>query len=107
MTQARLKRYRDRLNPEVAAERIRRRNYKVAYGITVEEYDEMLVTQGGKCAICSADEPGGPGRWHVDHDHKTSKVRGLLCARCNRALGGFKDDPVILQSAIDYLRRAV
>ena len=58
--------------------------------------------QGGVCAICF-----GPGvasrRLAVDHDHNTGKVRGLLCADCNRALGGFKEDPTTLGRATTYI----
>jgi hypothetical protein len=53
-------------------------------GITDDEYAGMLAEQGGGCAICGA--PPKTRRLHVDHDHKTGRVRGLLCHRCNRAL---------------------
>lgn len=77
------------------------------YGITLADYDAMLAAQGGQCAICSATEPGGnAAHWHVDHDHATGHVRGLLCARCNLGLGYFQDDPARLVSALDYLSAA-
>lgn len=76
------------------------------YGITQEVYDEMFAKQKGLCAICL----GGPtdigkknDRLSVDHDHKTGKVRGLLCNDCNVSLGKFKDDISILKRAIKYL----
>lgn len=76
------------------------------YGLTQQQYDEMYQAQDGKCAICH--EP--PGQWGVtqralavDHDHKTGKVRGLLCDGCNRALGIMRDDPARLMSAVAYL----
>ena len=53
-------------------------------GVTVEQYDALLAAQGGGCAICG--NPPKTRRLHVDHDHKTGRVRGLLCHRCNRAL---------------------
>lgn len=75
-----------------------------SYGITPERYDTMLAAQGGHCAICPAKEPGGRGKFfHVDHDHTTGKVRGLLCHRCNTALGLFQDSPAALKLAIKYL----
>jgi hypothetical protein len=84
-------------------ESVRRRDLKRRYGITVEEYDAMLEQQGNRCAICRTDKPGGKGRFHVDHDHQTGEVRGLLCNNCNRALGHFKDNVLILEQAIRYL----
>jgi len=77
------------------------------YGITLADYDAMLAAQSGRCAICSADEPGGNAKhWHVDHDHATGQVRGLLCTRCNVGLGYFQDDPDRLGSALNYLRQS-
>jgi len=80
----------------------RRREHHLtnAYGITLEDYDALLATQGGVCVIChnGTDEP-----LHVDHDHTTGKVRGLLCSNCNTGIGLLKDDPVRLRAAADYL----
>lgn len=81
---------------------------KVNYGITPEQYDDMLAAQGNRCAICRRESPGSKGRrfFYVDHDHKTGKIRGLLCHSCNTALGGFQDSPDLLQAAIAYLEAA-
>jgi len=77
------------------------------YGITLSEYDEILESQGGVCAICGSDDPQGKGaRFHVDHCHETGEVRGLLCHFCNIGLGHFKDSREALQSAINYLNIA-
>lgn len=73
------------------------------YGLSSEDYANLLLAQGGQCAICHADQPGGRHGWNVDHDHKTGRVRGLLCRACNMSLGGFKDDVEILLSAVRYL----
>lgn len=74
------------------------------YGITLDDYQEMLAQQEGKCAICGSTEAKNFGdTLVVDHDHATGKVRGLLCGTCNTALGKFRDDPQILRSAICYL----
>jgi Recombination endonuclease VII len=62
----------------------------------------MLERQGG-CAICGSPDPGWTKGWHVDHDHKSGALRGLLCNRCNLMLGHAKDSAVTLQAAIDYL----
>jgi hypothetical protein len=80
-------------------------NLRRIYGVTTQDYQRMLAEQSGCCAICGTDEPGGKGSFHVDHCHDSSRVRGLLCHRCNIGLGQFKDDPVRLPAAIDYLSR--
>jgi len=77
------------------------RSYK--YGITPEDFKQMFEAQQGKCAICN-EEPKTKRGLHVDHDHETGKVRGLLCHGCNVALGSFKEDVTLLNKAIEYLR---
>ncbi len=74
------------------------------YGMTMAEYSDMLRAQGGTCAICGSLEPGhSRQRMHVDHDHQTGMIRGLLCNTCNRVLGLMCDNPVNLRAAADYL----
>lgn len=76
-----------------------------AYGITLADYDRMAEQQGYKCAICeSTDAKSNGARFHVDHDHKTGKVRGLLCGPCNTGIGKFRDSTALLISAIEYLK---
>jgi hypothetical protein len=65
----------------------------------------MLAAQGGCCAICRAEAPGGQGAWHVDHDHRSGAIRGLLCHACNLAIGLFMDDEQVLTAAVAYLDR--
>jgi hypothetical protein len=79
---------------------------KQNYGITKEEYENRMKSQGGKCAICSAETPQQKNikRFSVDHCHKTKQVRGLLCSPCNRGLGCFYDNISNLEKAIEYLR---
>lgn len=67
----------------------RRAHLKHRYGITVEQYDEMLAAQGGHCALCPW-EPSDGKVLAVDHDHETGRVRGLLCRGCNLALATFE-----------------
>jgi hypothetical protein len=74
------------------------------YGITQEQYDELLKNQDYKCRICKIDKADNRGgSWHTDHDHKTGIVRSLLCSCCNSMLGHAKDDPEILKQAATYL----
>ncbi len=86
-----------------AKERQRAANLLKNFGITPADFDHLLDEQGGLCAICRSDTPGGRGRFHVDHCHLTNKIRGLLCTRCNTGLGQFGDDPDRLRSATAYL----
>jgi hypothetical protein len=83
------------------AERVRRNRIKRSYGMDQEQFDLLLKSQMGRCAICSRELIE---RIHVDHDHSTSIVRGLLCHSCNVGLGFFKDDVSILSNAIEYLK---
>jgi len=73
---------------------------KSKFNLTVDQYEGMVAQQGDLCAICKT-KPAD--RYNVDHDHKTGKVRGLLCGRCNTGLGAFKDAPEILIAAAHYL----
>ena len=84
----------------------RRSKHLRQYGITVEDYDRMLREQGGCCKTCGvASESQQYGRLHVDHRHLDGKVRALLCANCNRAVGLIKDNPEVAD-AIALLLRA-
>ena len=75
---------------------------KSKYGISQNEYLKLLERQHGVCDICgNLNEHGRP--LSIDHSHETGMIRGLLCDRCNRALGAFKDNPTLLQTAADYL----
>ena len=80
-------------------------------GVSQADFEALLQRQGGQCAICKVDQPGGQGTWHVDHDHGHcsgarscgSCVRGLLCTRCNTGIGLLMDDPSILRAGAQYL----
>lgn len=98
----RSKSWRDRNKPLVAAMK-RKATYKLDEG----EYQELLKSCSGCCFIC-AEIPSGKrhhGVLHVDHDHQTGAVRGLLCARCNAALGLLRDNASLCRQAADYLHR--
>lgn len=87
-------------NPET----VRRLNYKRKYGITLEQYNQILEAQGGVCAGCGGVERrAATGNLAVDHNHETGEVRGLLCSNCNRALGLLGDSIETLKSLADYL----
>lgn len=74
------------------------------YGITRDGYDQMLEAQGGVCAICKGPR-NGPGKFfHIDHCHNSSRVRGLLCGKCNTAVGLLDDDPARAEALAQYLR---
>ena len=75
------------------------------YGITEGEYERLLSSQGGGCAICG--NPPKTRRLAVDHCHKTGAVRGLLCKSCNRGLAYYYDRPERFDKAAEYLRSAV
>jgi hypothetical protein len=111
---ARVKRWQQANAEQVNANQRRRRSMPEAklreraghlmrkYGMTLEQYDTMLEAQGGGCFIC-----GRPPRedisLHVDHDHSTGKVRGILCFCCNNALADFQEDPELLKKAASYV----
>ena len=72
------------------------------FGITLEDFEAMLSAQGGGCAICGRAAPEGTSL-HVDHDHETGVVRGLLCFTCNGALGMFTENEEYLARATEYV----
>lgn len=83
----------------------RRTNYEMLtrYGVTLEQYNSALKQQGFKCAICRRRANLFKKRLHIDHCHKTNKVRGLICYGCNHFLGQIKDDLAIIERARKYL----
>lgn len=87
------------------APKVRDMRLKLLYGISREDWEKMLTRQEGRCAICSERFDEDPRNIHVDHDHVTGKVRDLLCGNCNRGLGCFRDNEVLLFHAQGYLRK--
>lgn len=73
-------------------------------GITAEQYDELLESQRGVCAVCGGP-PTGKGRFHIDHDHRTGRTRGLLCLHCNILLGMARENRHRFYRAMSYLDR--
>lgn len=84
---------------DACKERIERNRLKTRYNLTPEEVKEMKATQNQLCAICKQE----PKHWHIDHDHETGKVRGMLCGPCNMAIGLLKDNPKIIKEALKYV----
>lgn len=77
------------------------------YNITFDEFNALLESQNGGCAICRYSDRSDPKFFPVvDHCHTTGIVRGLLCANCNHAIGKFKDNPALLRDAAEYLEKS-
>lgn len=80
------------------------------YGITAEDYYNILAAQNNKCAVCESEEVNSSrvtsGKLFIDHCHDTGKVRGLLCSKCNHGIGLLNDDTALLQKAIEYLNKS-
>lgn len=91
-----------RRNPEKARRSAWRTNLRRKYGIEAEDFDTLSSLQEGVCAICGGPPRGKP--LHVDHDHRTGRVRGLLCYRCNLAVGQLDDSPERAERLAQYIR---
>lgn len=76
------------------------KHYKTKYGITYDTYLIMVEERGGKCDACKKE-----AKLVVDHDHKTGKLRGMLCHHCNTAIGLFKENTVLMRKAEQYLKK--
>lgn len=96
--------------PPCSSEEKRRQHLWYDFGLTLEAYDMMLTEQNNRCALCKSDAFGrkGSNNWAVDHCHKTGNVRGLLCALCNLALGGYESfiDKVGEEAIKSYLQNS-
>ena len=79
------------------------RNTAKRYGITDDLVRELLARAA--CDACESQEPGSPKGWHIDHDHESGMVRGLLCHSCNTALGLLNEDPERMSALITYIKR--
>lgn len=96
--------YRRKLDGLAAWSPVQRNSYyKKKFGITLEQYEELLTKQNHQCAIC---ENTDTRRLAVDHCHTTGVVRGLLCSSCNISIGRFQDDVSRLERAISYLKKS-
>jgi hypothetical protein len=75
------------------------------YGITLKEFHLLLSHQNNKCAICEVEFTENMPYKHVDHEHSSGIVRGILCVACNQGIGSFKDNPIVIRLSIDYLKK--
>ena len=74
------------------------------YGISLDEYNLMMVNQSDRCANCLTDDKGkNKDFWNVDHNHETGKIRALLCSACNKSLGLMGEDAENIRALADYL----
>jgi hypothetical protein len=89
-----------RADPRERSRDVEERRRLRRYGLTQEEYDRLLASQGGRCAGCGTDQPGRKN-WCIDHCHKSGQVRALLCYRCNLALGMVDENPATLRALAD------
>ena len=86
--------------------KINKRNWQLKqYGLTPNTFNELLKSQNNKCSICKLVF-SDTIKLHIDHNHKTDKIRGLLCSQCNTGIGQLRESEEIFLSAIDYLRRS-
>jgi DNA-directed RNA polymerase subunit M/transcription elongation factor TFIIS len=102
--------YRKRRAGAGYAERDRERHILKTYGLSMLQVEELLLTQEGKCPICLctlSTEQGSRDILHIDHDHKTGKIRGLLCYACNAGLGQFKDSSSSMRRVANRLRKVI
>lgn len=99
-------------NRKLSTEDKKKYHLKSLFGLSVDDYNKMLVKQNYRCATCKQQETRiayktGKVRYlSVDHCHKTGKIRGLLCDQCNRTLGLLRDDIETLKNMVAYLRKA-
>jgi hypothetical protein len=89
-------------NKQRHCEKNREKHLWLNYGMTIDDYERLLSWQDNRCAICTS-EFSSPATTHVDHDHSTGHVRGILCHHCNTGIGLFKDSIENLTNAISYL----
>ena len=93
----------DQKNSNVRPDRYRNTDLKRNYGITLDQWNQMFEEQGRRCAICRSSTIAPPRWWETDHCHKTNRVRGILCGKCNSILGFVDDNPATLINAAIYL----
>ena len=94
-------------NPEASKLNIRKAHLLKAYGLSLEDYDNMLEEQDNSCSICKTKDTGKRKHFCIDHNHETGKVRALLCGNCNLIVGMIERGPEIIESAKIYVHNHV
>jgi len=92
-------------NIEKCTAHARKSNLKIKFKMSIEDYNALLDSQNGKCSLCNKTPEENGKALSVDHNHKTGKVRGLLCDNCNKGIGFLKENTEILQKAIKYIEK--
>ncbi len=90
-------------DPEGYSLHMRNKTFKARYGMTLEEVEAIRAAQDDKCAACGDKMGTGQRGGHIDHCHKSGKVRAMLCANCNKGLGLMKDDPQRVANLLTYI----
>jgi hypothetical protein len=99
-------RHRRKVGPQPYRDAWRKWDLKKRFGITPEDYDQLLAAQNNCCAICkSPTSKSRISRFHLDHNHVTGKLRGLLCSHCNVALGMAEENPMLLRAMAEYIEK--
>ena len=89
-------------DPKMRSFWVRKCKLRQKYNLTIEGWEDIFNAQGRCCAVCKSTDPRGKV-WHTDHDHRTNKLRGILCAKCNLALGQVDDSVDVLKRLAQYL----
>ncbi len=92
-------------NKKRISKRVSNYQCRKKYGISLKQRESLLKQQNGKCANKGCETVIKKGKGHLDHNHCTNEIRGILCVSCNLALGITKDNPVILTGLIEYLNK--
>lgn len=92
----------NKIQKNKSGNRVKKFRYET-YGTTEEEINKLKEVQEYKCGICKQDLDKLSQKYHIDHDHRTGKIRGLLCFKCNIALGHFNDSLDLLYLAVEYM----
>jgi len=97
----------DKIYREKNRDKIEAHRLKTMYGLNVENYNELFIKQCGRCAICGKHQAELKQALSIDHCHKTGKIRGLLCAKCNLGISNLGEDIENLRCAILYLNNQI